>query len=475
MSESVEARIERVASGLLPEAVFDGRFGSAHSLAERMAYFHTPGISIAVINNSEIEWARGFGQRDANQTDAVTASTLFQAGSISKPIFALAVMRLVEQGHLDLDEDVNAYLRSWRVPANDGWQPRITLRQILSHTAGLTVHGFPGYLQSEPLPTVPQLLNGEAPANTAKVEVNVLPGVQFRYSGGGMTVAQQLLVDVLRQPFPDIMRELVLGPLGMRDSTYEQPLSPNRAAHAATAHPWKGIPLTGRFHTYPEMAAAGLWTTAGDLAKAGMAMVRALRDEPNGLFSQATAEHMLRPQLPDQKPGEGDYVGLGFFCGGKENTFRFGHGGWDEGFVADMRVFPHIGKGAVVMVNSNEGYPLLEEVMRAVATAYEWPGVFPPEKIVVELVNGDAYVGEYATKDGAQFRVVHADGRIALQYGNQMPLPLLPTSELEFFARAVNATVRFEKAEDADTIRALTLNQQGKQVRAERSDWSKQH
>jgi CubicO group peptidase (beta-lactamase class C family) len=151
VNSDVERRIDRVINGLRPVAVFKNmeRYGPKVPLRERMDYYHTPGISIAVVNDYKVEWARGFGLKELRQPEPVTEKTLFQAASISKPIFALAVMRLVQERKLDLDEDVNRYLTSWKVPRNGSWQPRITLRQILSHTAGLTVHGFPGYAVAE--------------------------------------------------------------------------------------------------------------------------------------------------------------------------------------------------------------------------------------------------------------------------------------------------------------------------------------
>jgi CubicO group peptidase (beta-lactamase class C family) len=204
MSADIGQRVERVINGLLPETALQNQYTAPATLVERMAHYRTPGVSMAVVNNGEIEWARGFGLRQWGSPEPVTEETLFQAGSISKPIFALAMMRLVEDGRLDLDEDVNAYLTAWKIPATGSWQPKVTLRQLLSHSAGLTVHGFPGYLRHEEQPTVIQILNGERPANTAPVRVNIIPGTQFRYSGGGTTVAQQLLVDVLGKPFPDL-------------------------------------------------------------------------------------------------------------------------------------------------------------------------------------------------------------------------------------------------------------------------------
>ena len=468
MNKRTQMRIKHIIHNLRPATSLEDNFGPPQTLRERLSYYHTPGVSIAVINDFEVEWAQGFGLADVRSRSKITTKTLFQAGSISKPIFALAVMRLVQEGRLDLDQDIHHYLSAWRVPANEGWQPRITLRQLLSHTAGLTVHGFPGYQASEKLPTVTQILNGEIPANTPRVEVNILPGTQFRYSGGGTTVAQQVLVDLLKKPFPQIMRELVLAPLGATNSTYEQPLPKSWAKRAATAHPWKGFPLKGKFHTYPEMAAAGLWTTATDLATIGVELLKVLHDrKASELLTKETIEAMLRPQLDYQKAGEGEYVGLGFFCKGKDDGFQFGHGGWDEGFVADMRVYKHIGKGAVVMVNSNEGYPLLDELRRAIAKEYEWPDALPKEKTAISLGNPQDYTGLYSSQAGSQFRISLLGDSLMLNFGQQPPLPIFPSAENEFFTEAINASIRFER-DDKAGIASLTITQEGNAIKADK-------
>lgn len=459
----IEARIERVVSGLLPETAVRNRFGPKATLKERMAYHHTPGLSIAVIHDGRIEWARGFGVRERGRTEPVTEGTLFQAGSISKPVFALAVMRLVEEGKLDLDEDVNRYLTSWKVPASGGWQPRVTLRQILGHSAGLTVHGFPGYTTTEPRPSVVDVLNGRPPSNTPAVLVNILPGVQFRYAGGGTTAAQQLVMDAVGKPFPRIMRELVLDPLEMRDSTYEQPLPPDRARVAATAHPWKGVPLEGKWHVYPEMAAAGLWTTPSDLARAGVEVQKALLGESKRVLSARSVAQMLTPSAASED------IGIGFFLEGKERNVRFGHGGWDEGFVADMAVYKDLGLGAVVMINSNEGGPLLDEIRRAIAREYGWPGYFDEEKgeAAVSAEALDAYVGRYEAKSGFACTVSKENARLFLAASGQPPLELHPESDTKFSAKDLNLDVTFDRAADG-VVKGLTLSQAGRQTSAER-------
>jgi CubicO group peptidase (beta-lactamase class C family) len=471
--KNINARIKHIINNLCPSTGFEGKFGSPQTLQNRLDYYHTPGVSIAVINDFKVEWAQGFGIGDARSKEKVTTQTLFQAGSISKPIFALGVMRLVQEGKLNLDEDIHQYLSTWRVPDNDGWQPQITLRQLLSHTAGLTVHGFPGYQASETIPTALQVLNGESPANTPKVEVNILPGTQFRYSGGGTTIGQQVVVDVLGKAFPKIMQKLVLEPLGMTNSTYTNPLTKRWAKKAATAHPSKATPLKGKFHTYPEMAAAGLWTTATDLATVGVELMEVLHERKKpALLNKETIEAMLLPQLDYQKVGEGEFVGIGFFCQGKEDSFQFGHGGWDEGFVARMQFYKNSGKGAVVMINSNEGYTIIDEIMQAIAKEYEWPDAIQKDKTEIPLssiANVNHYVGLYATTAGTQYHIRMRGERLMLEHGKQPPLPIFALSDVDFFAKAINTKVVFERDSKGDVI-SLTIKQGSKQIKADKQD-----
>lgn len=460
---SVEQRISRIVRALLVETPLTGAYATA-TLLERMRHYHTPGVSIAVINQSRLEWARGFGLREVGTQDSVSDRTVFQAGSISKPGFAMAVMRLAQDGRLSLDADVNTYLKSWKVPPSEDWQPVVTLRQLLSHSAGMTVHGFPGYLPSESLPTLLQVLNGEAPANTAPIRVNLLPGTQLRYSGGGTTVAQQVVIDLLGRPFSQLMHELVLDPAGMANSTYEQPLPSSLARYAATAHPWKGRPVEGKWHVYPEMAAAGLWTTPSDLARVGIEMQRALAGEKGRILSPETANQMLAPQ-----PALQNKIGLGFFLEGKGDSARFGHGGWNEGFVAEMTVYLRRGYGAVVMINSNEGADMTSEIMRAIAREYGWPGyvVARPPAVALPTSGLRKYLGRYVSTTGLRFLVGEEAGSVSLAYGHQRSIKLTPIGPDSFAVPALNATAFFAR-DKRRRITTLLLEQEGSIISAKR-------
>ena len=437
------------------------------TLTQRMQELFTPGVSLAVIDDFDIAWLGGFGTVGwEEKADAVSADTLFQAASISKPVFALAVMRLAKAGKIDLDADINSYLVSWRLPGNRDWTPRPTLRQLLSHTAGTTEHGLAGYSTSDPWPTSIQTLNGVPPANNMAVIVDLLPGLHARYSGGGTTVAQQVVTDVTGRPFPELMRELVLDPLQMTRSTFEQPLSARFARDAAIGHAWIGSPVRGGWHVYPEMAAAGLWTTAHDLARLGVELMRILRGQSSALdLDRESIREMLQPQLPDQKIGQ-QYWGVGWECSGEGDAFRFGHGGRNEGYVSRIILSPGRGQGAVVMLNSNRGFPLRQEIPDAVGRHYGWPSVANKQTIAAMISDVD-YAGTYRDPNGFLFRVTQTDQGLRLWFGKQDAISLRPVSDMEFAADAFDLKARFDAKEDG-TIVSMAVSQAGKLVTAGR-------
>lgn len=341
------------------------------TIEQLMDTFKVPGLSVAVIDNYKIAWAKGFGVTESGGSKPVTTHTLFQAGSISKPVAAAGALWLVEHGKLSLDEDVNQKLKTWKVPENEFTvAQKVTLRRLMSHSAGLTVHGFPGYAVGEPVPTLVQIFNGDKPANTAPIRVDFVPGTKMRYSGGGVTIEQQLVMDVTGKPFPELMRETVLEKAGMTDSTYQQPIPPARAALTATGTYSDGKAVTGRWHIYPEMAAAGLWTTPTDLAKFAIEIALSKQGKANHILSEKMTREMLTPQIQAEGEGNGS-VGLAFFLG-PQAPDEFGHNGADEGFQANLVMFADSGQGLAIMGNSDAFFIVAPYVMEAVAKAYGW-------------------------------------------------------------------------------------------------------
>lgn len=322
-----------------------------------MTEHKTPAVSIAVIFDGKVEWARAYGV-------ATTPSTLFQAASISKPVAAMAALHMSQYGNFGLDDDVNRHLSGWKVPENEFTrEKKVTVRGILSHTAGLTIHGFPGYAEGEAVPRVIQVLDGESPANTKPVRVDVVPGSAYRYSGGGYTVLQLLMTEKFKRPFPELMRMAVLGRLGMSNSSYEQPLPQERSTRAAVGFHPNGRSYTGGWHTYPEMAAAGLWTTPTDLCKFALEAAKAAQGQSNKILERPMAQAMMTPHVGKH--------GLGF---GMDNDW-FGHGGANAGYRCTLTCRPDGSYGAVVMTNSDSGAKLFGPILKALAGEYGWPKV----------------------------------------------------------------------------------------------------
>ncbi len=458
-SPEVERHIQRVTSGLVGGVVIKGDEHATHTLTDRMKELNVPGVSIAVIHHGQIEWARGFGVRSVDGP-AVTAETMFQAASISKPLSAMAALHLVQQGKISLDADVNTYLKSWKMPSDPvaGGKP-ITLRELLTHTAGLTVHGFPGYAKGGPVPTLVQVLNGEKPANTDAIRSESAPGDHWQYSGGGFTVMQQMLIDVTKEPYPKLMHDTVLAPIGMKRSTYEQPLPQSLSDNAATPYGGDGKPVAGGAHTYPEMAAAGLWTTPTDLARYAIEVEQSLSGKANHVLSAEMTQQMLRA-------GVGHW-GLGLEIGGAETNPYFSHGGANEGFRCIFVAYEKDGEGAVVMTNADSGGQLGDEVMHSIAAEYGWPDYHPVVRAVVPV---DAktlaqYAGTYELRKGFDLVITVEDGKLMSQATGQGKFQLYADSETKFFPTMFPAEVEFLK-DDQGRVTSLVLHQGGRDMTA---------
>lgn len=345
------------------------------TLAARMAELKVPAVSVAFFENGRVKWARAYGVAQAGGGQAVTPQTLFQAASMSKALAAVAALRLVEQGRLDLDGDVNGRLKAWTVPASDyTGEQKVTLRRLLSHTAGLTVSGFPGYAAGRPVPSTVQILNGAPPSNTPAVRSFEAPGGAYAYSGGGFTVAQLLIEEAQGKPYPDVLQALVLRPAGMRRSTFDQPLPARLARRAASGHDSKGALIPDARNTYPEYAAAGLWTTPSDYSRFMIALQDAYAGRPGVVLSQASARTMMTPV-------DAGY-GLGVVLGRRGGHGYFQHSGSNMGFqCASFAFLDGSRQGVVVMTNGDLGGRLAGEILTALGDAYGWGPYDPANKV----------------------------------------------------------------------------------------------
>ena len=460
---------ERIKSALLPTFVIRGEPTPHRSLADRMDELGVPGVSVAVLADGEIGWARGYGFADVESRRPVTANTLFQAASVSKPVAALAALQLVEEGRVDLDADVNtyqpvakvglvqilglkawqtpfkrsqsreigpfglsnwpirpvktgalalcgepstfatgSYLRSWLLPSNElTTEAPVTLRGLLTHRAGLSVSGFPGYGPDEPVPDAPGVLDGRG--NTDPVRVVITPGERWQYSGGGYTVMQQFVADLRGEPFAVVMRRHVLDPIGMVRSTYEQPIPDDRQDDIAKGYRPDGSPVIGGWHTYPEQAAAGLWTTPSELALYAREVQRAWRGESARVLGGTLAREMLTP--------DEDSWGLGPSI--SEDGERFRHGGSNQGFRSTLIAHIDGDDGVFVLTNSDSGSELANEIAITVADAYGWSGPRPRELVPVDLAADvrERYGGTYMVAErGIAFEVALEGRGLALSW-----------------------------------------------------------
>ncbi len=425
-----------IQTGLRPLVSLQPLSEVSWSLSERMERYHVPGLSAAVWQNGELSWSQGFGLVEAGGQETVDPDTVFQAASISKPVAALATLRLVEQGVLGLDVDVNEYLKSWRLPENEFTrQQPVTIAALLSHTAGLTVHGFDGYACGAPLPTLPQILDGASPANSAPIQVEKQPGTIGSYSGGGYVLLQQLLMDLTGQPFEALADELVLQPLGMSHSQYGAP-----KGRPASGHLESGKTVEGGWHVYPELCAAGLWTTPSDLARFGIAVQRSRTGQ--GLISQPLTEAMLTLRWPNRRPSvdamDDTGAGLGLFITETPQGKFFGHSGSNAGYQCKLLGSFDGRFGVAVMTNGDGGAYLVPELVQGLAEGLGWPGFSHPTRQTVSLPPDRlaTYAGKYEFFPGMRVVVEARADHLTAWQEKEIPLvfEFFPVSETEFFA-----------------------------------------
>lgn len=414
-------RINQVENGIVGDIIIND--APPDNILDRMAKYKVKGMSIAVIHDYKIEWAKGYGWADESEKRPVTTETLFEPGSISKTLNALGILKLAQEKRVDLDADINNYLTSWKFPYDSlSKGKKITLAQLLSHNAGLTVHGFPGHYRHGDIPTVFEVLDGKSPAATPAVRSEFEPDLRFQYSGGGTTISQVLLSDVTGQPYDVWMYENVLKPIGMVNSTYAQPPAPDKHARCATGYYRDGSPVLGKFRVYPEQAAAGLWKTPSDLAQYIIDIQLALK----GGKSKILSPEMLQLHTT---PYNGGPAAMGTFIEDHDGAKYFQHSAGNDGFCGIFYGSFEGGDGVAVFMNG-EGYRLLSEVVNCVAKVYGWKNFYREPKrrqtekpIEVSTRDLEKYAGIYLFDD--QWATVekkdnkyyfHTDGTYANMY-----------------------------------------------------------
>ncbi|MFZ4548335.1 MAG: serine hydrolase [Bacteroidales bacterium] len=388
--KEIEEQIKAVENNLSGRVILNGK---ADNVLDRMAYYKVKGLSIAVVNNYKIEWAKGYGWADEKEKLPVTTATLFKPGSISKSLNAVGVLKLALDNKLDIYNDINDYLKSWKFPYDSlSNGKKITTANLLSHTAGLSVYGgFPGYDAKSEIPTLPQILDGVAPANTPAVRSLFEPGLQFQYSGGGTIISQLIITDLTNQPYEKFMFNSVLKPMGMTNSFYSSaPPQKNELNKYAMGYTKEAAKVEATFHVYPEQAPMGLWTTPSDLAKYIIETQLACKGKSSKVLNQQMATLQLTPYLDNSAT-------MGAFIGDRNGEKYFFHDAGNEGYRGLYYGSVEGGNGVVVFVNSDDGNIILE-LLNSVASVYNWKGFDKPKNIntvTVPDATNQKYLGVY--------------------------------------------------------------------------------
>jgi CubicO group peptidase (beta-lactamase class C family) len=417
--KDVLSRIEEVENKLCSPIMIEGAEQVFSTLAERMEWYKVPGVSIAVINNGKIEWAKGYGIREEGAVSPVDANTLFQAASISKSVSALGALHWVQKGALELDANINNFLKSWKIPDNEFTRSQpVTLRYLLCHGAGINGHSLGTYSRVEEIPTFLQMLDGIPPAKADSVRVVSEPQTEFRYSGSGYLIVCQALIDVIGDSFPKIMNEAVLKPVGMERSNYLQSFEYDSAENVAAGHDEMGTVFEGYWQIMPNPAGGGLWSTPSELCLFAIEIQKALRGE-SSIISQELAEEMLTVHI-------GSY-GLGLAIQGEGEDLAFSHGGDNRGYHNFLFAYAKRGQGIAVMTNAQNGAYLYQEILRSAAMVYDWPELKPsvisPKQLPLETLN--SYTGRFifnnvlpteVTVENGHLKMLGDDGRIFVWY-----------------------------------------------------------
>ena len=433
----VQRRIDQVEAGLIGNIRIEGE--PAWSLKERMTHYKVSAVTVAVIHNYKVEWAKAYGWADVSAKTQATPQTLFQAASISKSLNGVGVLKLVQDKKVDPGTDINTYLTSWKFPYDERAKgKKITLNNLLSHTAGLTVHGFGGYAKGNKIPTTVQILNGEAPANSGPVRSEFEPDLRVMYSGGGTTISQLIVMDVTGQPYAKFMEETVLRPMGMMTSSFQPDV--NVTSLLATGYHADGTEIAGKFQTYPEMGAAALWTNPTELGNYIIETQLSLVGKSSKVLSQEFTKRRLTPYKEN--------AALGVFIQTNDGEKYFEHGGSNQGFRSQYSGSMSGGYGYAIMVNSDDG-SIIQEVANAIAATYGWKGLLNSKTKKLATVTADklkTLEGYYQLRD---------NNNLQLQFtaqGNQLQLRevwtgrtvmFMPESDVEFFSHDFPFTLKF--------------------------------
>lgn len=457
-------KIQQVERHLTPNVdfVFADSAKQQYSIIERMNYYGVPSVSIAVIDNGKVAWTKAYGLADVSTQRKVDANTLYQAASLSKTVNAALILKLVQQGKLDLDKDVRGYLKTWTFLDNELSQGKpITLRALLSHTAGMNLHGFKGYDQKASLPDINAILDGKSPANTEAVKAVQVPGTKQEYSGGGILVSQKVVEDQISQDYNALVKRIVFNALKMTRSVFTPSPTGLLVKNLAYAHDLNKKLIEGDYMRHPEGAPDALWATSADYARLVVALQNSIQHKKDAWLDASTSKAMMTPVLGN--------AALGFFILDKGGELYFTHQGANVGFRSIFFANMTTGQGVVIFVNSDNGQ-IMEEIANSVALAYGWKNFYAPEvKRLVTISSNQAglIAGVYESESPVmKVRVRVQDGFLELntRADDKRFERMYATGPTTFFLKSSPSTIIDFKGVDDQNPDRLEVSQGGKVV-----------
>lgn len=405
------------------------------TIVQMMAEEKIPGVSLAFIDKGEISWVKTFGFSNLQDSVKVTPKTVFNGASLSKPITAVAALRLVEQEVLDLNEEVNNKLKGWKVPENSFTETeKVTLKRLLGHSAGFGRYVQSAVLPNQALPTITQMLAGEKPSVDPPVQVVYVPGQKQVYSNPGYSVVEKLMEDATGQNFEVVLDELIFGPANMKQSTFEQPVPDEFKKLIATGY---SSDLTAYpYKLFPYKAAGGIWTTPTDLAKFLIALFKDHYSETNIILSKKMTDSVFAKTSAR--------LGFAKIYDDTGEGVLIEHWGSNTGFTSYMVASVAKKQGLIIMTNSDNGIRLMSYIARSVALAYDWeflqPRVFEP--ITLKESDLKPFVGKF-TGGNEILEFTIRQGKLCLTDNQNSLLGLIPVGENLFISPKDNVLYEF--------------------------------
>jgi CubicO group peptidase (beta-lactamase class C family) len=416
--------------------------GESSKIADRMAFYKVKGLSVAVVKDYKVLWAKGYGWADEKQKIPVTDKTLFMAGSISKSINGMGMLKLSQDGRIDLTADINTYLSSWKFPYDSvSHGKKISSLNLMSHTAGLN-RGGPHYFPGDTLPTLIQILNGDRIAKDREPVRSIKePGLVSEYSNNGVSIMELIINDISQQPFEQYISENIFKPIGMTSSFYAQDSIKKRQKLLATGYGFYGTETPGKHPIIPMLAAGGLWTTPTDLGKFIAELQLEYANKSSAVLRAETAKQMLTPYKDNS-------AALGVFINERPDGSKyFQHGGAVPGFRSQYFGSLEGGDGVVVMVNSENPRGLVDDVVNTISRIYQWKGsseVITKKEVKLSDSIMKKYLGVYTAMPNTFTHIVKKeDGYFQYSDGNYNRMYFI--SDTVFFIKEADNEKHFIK------------------------------